>query len=198
VLVDLGLHDRVVVIAGDDATDREAAALRAEGAQPVLVEALVDAASTVERVVQERGRIDGVVMYLPGGGNRTLLGAHLADLYASWQAVEAVAATFRAAVPAMTGRGFGRLLSVTTGSVKWLSEDTDELATLAGLGVLGLHKSAVADVARSGIAVNAVLRGDGADRQEVAQTVAFLLSEPAGYLHGVTISLDGARSPAVF
>ena len=56
----------------------------------------------------------------------------------------------------------------------------------------------MADVARLGIAVNSVLRDRDCDAGEVAATVAFLLSEGAGYLQGVTISLDGLKSPSMF
>ena len=46
--------------------------------------------------------------------------------------------------------------------------------------------------------VNAVLRDSATDPAAVAETVTFLLSDPAGYLQGVTIGLDGARSPSMF
>jgi NAD(P)-dependent dehydrogenase (short-subunit alcohol dehydrogenase family) len=90
------------------------------------------------------------------------------------------------------------LVSVVTGAVKWLSDDSDERAAVAGLAVLGLHKAVVADVARFGVTTNAVLRDASSDPREVADTVAFLLSEPAAYLQGVTIGLDGAHSTSVF
>jgi NAD(P)-dependent dehydrogenase (short-subunit alcohol dehydrogenase family) len=98
----------------------------------------------------------------------------------------------------MCQAGFGRLVAVVPGAVKWLDDGTDELGVLAGLGVLGLNKSAVADLARFGVTTNAVLRGEASDPGDVAAAVAFLLSGPAGYLQGVALSLDGATSPAVF
>jgi NAD(P)-dependent dehydrogenase (short-subunit alcohol dehydrogenase family) len=85
-----------------------------------------------------------------------------------------------------------------TGSVKWLADDADERGAVAGLAVLGLHKAVVADAARFGVATNAVLRAAASDPREVADTVTFLLSEPAAYLQGVTIGLDGATSTSVF
>jgi 3-oxoacyl-[acyl-carrier protein] reductase len=198
--MDLGLQDRVVVVGAVDGADREACAavLGAEGCRVLTVERLGDATAEVEQALRDHGRVDGVVMYLPGSSGRGLLDAGLQDLYDSWSSVEAVAAAFRSAVPGMSDRGWGRLVSVTTSSVKWLDDQVDEPATLAGLGVLGLHKAAVADVARLGISVNAVLRDSDAPTDEVAATVGFLLSDPAAYLQGVTISLDGARSPVMF
>jgi NAD(P)-dependent dehydrogenase (short-subunit alcohol dehydrogenase family) len=196
----LGLQDRVVVVAAVDAVDREAcmAALGGEGCRVVTVEGLALAAAAVEEAGQAHGRVDAVVVYLPPGRGRTVLEAGLEELYDSWASVEAVAAAFRTAVPGMSERRWGRLVSVTTGAVKWLRDQADEPAALAGLGVLGLHKAAVADVAQLGISVNAVLRDADATPEEVAATVAFLLSDSAGYLQGVTISLDGPRSPAMF
>jgi 3-oxoacyl-[acyl-carrier protein] reductase len=194
--VDLGIRDRMVVVASADAADGDACAalLRAEGANVISVGDLDDAGP----MVADLDRVDGVVMYLPNVASRTLGDATVDDLYDSWASVQAVAAAFTAAVPSMSRNGWGRLVSVTTGSVKWLSDDSDELGTLAGLGVLGLHKAAVADIASAGISTNAVLRGNTSDPGEVAAAVAFLLSEDAAYLQGVTISLDGANSPAMY
>jgi NAD(P)-dependent dehydrogenase (short-subunit alcohol dehydrogenase family) len=115
-----------------------------------------------------------------------------------WSSVEAIVEAFRAALPDMTERHWGRLVTVTTSAVKWLSDDSDELGALAGFGILGMHKAAVADVARSGVTVNAVLRERHTSPDDVADLVAFLVSDRAGYLEGVAVSLDGAASPAVF
>jgi NAD(P)-dependent dehydrogenase (short-subunit alcohol dehydrogenase family) len=198
--VQLGLQDRIVVIASADPADRDAcaAALTDEGARVVPVAALDEATAEVQRVIREHGRIDGVVVYLPVTAGSSLLAADVAELLSAWTPVEALAEAFRAALPAMTEQGWGRLLSVVTASVKWLPANADEHGIIAGLGVLGLHKAVVADAARFGVAVNAVLKDAGTPPREVADTVTFLLSDPAAYLHGVTIGLDGASSPAVF
>jgi NAD(P)-dependent dehydrogenase (short-subunit alcohol dehydrogenase family) len=196
----LGLADRIVLVAASDAADRDACAeaLRSEAARPVLVDSLDEAAAAVDRVVSEAGRIDGVVMYLPLEAGSSVLDADGPALLGAWTPVEAVAETFRAALPMMTERGRGRLVTVMTGSVKWLADDADERGAVAGLAVLGLHKAVVADAARFGVATNAVLREARSDPREVADTVTFLLSEPAAYLQGVTIGLDGATSTSVF
>lgn len=198
--MDLGLKNRIVVVAAEDGADRIAceATLGAEGCRVVTVDVLNAAAAEVDRVLREQGRIDGVVMILPIHSGRAALGSGLAALYESWSAVEAVAAAFRAAVPAMTEQRWGRLVSVTSSGAKWLSDEMDEPDAVAGLGVLGMHKAAVADVARLGISVNAVLRDTASSAEDVAGTVAFLLSDSAGYLQGITLSLDGAHSSAIF
>ena len=197
--MDLGLTGRAVVIASANAADRRACRdrLSSEGAVVIVVDQLSDAVAGIEQAVREFGRIDGVVMCLPTDETQ-LLDASVADLYSCWAGAEFVAAAFRASAPTMIEQGHGRLVSVIPNSVKWLADESDELGSIAGLGVLGMHKAAVADLARHGISVNAVLRGDADDIDEVAATIAFLLSENAGYMQGVTISLDGAESPAVF
>lgn len=198
--MDLGLRDRVVVVAGGDGADRQAcvALLTAEGAVVVESDTLAGGGDAVARALAEHGRVEGVAAYLPNIAGRNVIDAEIEALYESWSAVEAVAAAFRAAVPSMIDTGWGRLVSVTTGAVKWLDDDIDELGVMAGLGVLGMHKAAVADIAQFGIATNAVLRGADSTSDEIAATVAFLLSDDAEYLQGVTISLDGAISPAVY
>jgi len=198
--VDLGLHDRVVVVGAPRSEDREAChvMLDSEVAACITVESLVDVDEVIRASLNTHGRIDGVVMFLPQTSSSSVLESTTQELGEAWASVEEVAAAFRAATWAMTEQRYGRLISVVTGSVKWLGDEVDELGVIAGLGVLGLHKAAVADVAQFGIAANAVLRDADADAGEVASTVAFLLSASAGYLQGVTISLDGAKSPAVF
>jgi NAD(P)-dependent dehydrogenase (short-subunit alcohol dehydrogenase family) len=98
----------------------------------------------------------------------------------------------------MGAAGWGRIVTILPGETKWLHDDTDELGVLNGLGMLGLNKGAVADVAPTGVAVNALLRAPNSSPRDVADAAAFLLSEGAGYLHGITIALDGAQSPAMF
>lgn len=198
--MELGVQDRVVVVVANDDVDQAACAtvLRGEGCGVVTAAEITDASATVERALADHGRVDGVVVYLAETRARILDGAGLDELAAGWTAVEAVAAAFRVAIPSMSERGWGRLVSVTTSALKWLDDDVDEPGVVTGLGVLGMHKAIVADVARLGIATNAVLRGRAAAPDEVASTVAFLLSDLAGYLQGVSISLDGASSPVVF
>ncbi|MCU1593323.1 MAG: short-chain dehydrogenase [Frankiales bacterium] len=183
--MDLGLHDRVVLLECADETDRQACAgvLSTEGARVVT---------------SEHRDVDAAVVYLPLVPASSLLEAGLADLRRDWLGLEAVVTTFQSVLPGMTSRGWGRLVTVLSGSVKSLDDESDERGAVVGLAVLGLHKAVVADVARYGITTNAVLRDDHSDPTEVAEAVAFLMSEPAGYLQGVTLALDGARRSSVF
>jgi NAD(P)-dependent dehydrogenase (short-subunit alcohol dehydrogenase family) len=199
--VDLGLSGRVVVVAAADPAEGAACADRLgdEGAHVITVDALANAATAVKRAVADRGRVDAVVMCTPQQWEQSIVEVDdVSALYELWSSVESIVEAYRAALPTMIDGRWGRLVTVTTSAVKWLHDGSDELGALAGLGILGMHKAAVADIARSGITVNAVLRGGDTAPQDVADLVAFLVSDRAGYLEGVAISLDGATSPAVF
>jgi|GEM_PF-1803549 len=199
--MDLGLTGRVVVIAAADPQEGAACArlLTDEGATVVSADQLADTATAVGRAIAAHGRVDAVVACTPRPRATTITDVDdPAALYEVWGWVESIVEGYLAALPGMMERGWGRLVSVMTNSVKWLDDGSDELGALAGWGILGMHKAAVADVARSGVATNAVLRDGEATAEDVANVVAFLVSEGAGYLQGVTMSLDGASSPAVF
>lgn len=193
--MDLGLLRRQVLLAGgpDELRDACLATLSEEGAE-VSTTSLPDAAD----LVVEHGRVDVVVALLPMSGSGADLRTSVADLTDRWLPVEQVAAAFRAALPGMTSRCWGRLVSVLPSAVKSLGDHSDEPGAVAGLAVLGMHKSVVADAARHGVCTNAVLRDVHTPFADVASTVAFLVSGPASYLQGVTIGLDGARSAAMF
>ncbi|MBL7545385.1 MAG: SDR family oxidoreductase [Bdellovibrionaceae bacterium] len=120
----------------------------------------------------------------------------------------------KAVLPAMKEKKFGRILLVTSISAKEpLKNLTTSNALRAGLG--GLCKSLASEVARFGITVNVVLPGyTNTDRlkelnlstetvqglvpmgrlgrpEELADLVAFLASERAGYITGQSIAVDG-------
>jgi NAD(P)-dependent dehydrogenase (short-subunit alcohol dehydrogenase family) len=195
--VELGLGGRVVLLVGPTIDELELLArrLEAEGAGTTTSDR-VDAA--LAQALAEHGHVDAVVGLLGEELGTELLGAELGALEGRWRGLEELAGLYREAGALMAAAGWGRLVSVLPGSVKWLDDASDELATIVGLGVLGLHKGAVADLAPRGVAVNAILRGPEPSGEGLADLVAFLLSDGASYLHGVTIGLDGAKSPAVF
>jgi hypothetical protein len=180
----------LVASSPDDVGDACAAELSVEGAL-VTTTGLAGAAGLVAR----RGTFDAVVAVLPLQ-IRPVPSDH-DGLERAWYDVEHVAAAFRAALPGMAERGWGRLVSVLPSAVKSLHDNPDELGAVTGLAILGMHKAVVADVARAGVCTNAVLRDAHSTAEEIASAVAFLVSEPASYLQGVTIGLDGARSAAV-
>ena len=122
--MDLGMKDRVIVVSAVDAADRDACAmvLRGEAAVVVLAPSPGEASAEVERAVREHGRIDGVVMYVTTAPASSVLTTSAAELYDRWSDVENIVAAYRAAAPTMIERGWGRLVSVLTGGVKWLSD----------------------------------------------------------------------------
>ena len=121
----------------------------------------------------------------------------------------------RACLPAMRERGYGRIVVISSGAATaGLPGQAAYAASKAGL--LGLVKTVAAENARKGITANAVLPGMVATEKvtampaevlervqaalpagrmgtpdEVAALVAYLASEPAGYVTGQSIGIDG-------
>lgn len=120
----------------------------------------------------------------------------------------------REALPSMMAQKWGRLLLVTSAAAK---EPMAGLTISNGLraGLLGLTKSISNEVAHSGVTINALLPGyTDTERlrelgipaekisavipakrlgkpEEFAATAAFLASEPAAYITGQAIAVDG-------
>jgi enoyl-[acyl-carrier-protein] reductase (NADH) len=98
----------------------------------------------------------------------------------------------------MRARGWGRLITVITAGVRAVAGPEHELDTLTGLGFLGLHKCVTGEEGLAGVTANAVLRAGDVPDDDVAAAVAFLASERAAYLSGITITVDGGVTPAIF
>jgi NAD(P)-dependent dehydrogenase (short-subunit alcohol dehydrogenase family) len=155
--------------------------------------------SAVGEALNRDGRVDAVVVCQPTGPPRAALEVDgTAELFDAWETVVQTVDAYQAALPSMIEHGWGRLVCVTTTGTKWLSGSTDSVGALVGLGLLGMHKAAVADVAPHGVTANAVLVDRESPADDVAALVGFLVSDRAGYLNGVAVALDGATSPAVF
>ncbi|HKI58447.1 MAG TPA: SDR family oxidoreductase [Trueperaceae bacterium] len=207
--------------------DREALAAAAEGigragGEAVAIPGDVSKAEDVERVVAKtRERLgDAAVLVANAGGPPSGVPTELDD--AAWRA--AVDLTLmsavrlgRAVLPAMRADGWGRIVNITSLSVK---EPILNLTLSNALrsGVTAWAKTLAEEIAADGVTVNNVEPGfTGTERlqhlfpteeamrglvaripagrlgrpEEVAATVAFLASEQAAYMTGQSLLVDG-------
>ena len=174
----------------------------------------------VEHITAALGRID-ILVNAAGIVNNI---APLAELTrASWDHELGVNLTgaftlIQLLAPAMAERGWGRIVNIA--SVAALSGGATQVAYAASkAGLLGLTRSVTQAYAAQGVTCNAVLpgliatplvrsmpeatrvamvRGTPARRtgepSEIGATVAFLCSEGAGYVNGVSLPVDGGLS----
>jgi Enoyl-(Acyl carrier protein) reductase len=185
--MDFGVEGRTALVLGraDAAASACADALTAEGVRLVAID---DAA-----------RADIVVAFAtPRPGSDVVSGATLDDLYGSWDDVVDSIAIYRRALPHMQAQHWGRFVWVGTAASRSLDADEDDLNLLATLGMRALHKVIGFDEGPANVLANTVLRGSDATDDDVAAAVAFLCSQGAGYLTGVTLAVDGGVGSAVF
>ncbi|MCW2523927.1 MAG: family oxidoreductase [Frankiales bacterium] len=184
--MELGLEGRVISVCGPD--DGALAACRlvlaAEGAQ------IAESGLGEADIVIAAGRVRA--------GSDLLAAADADELYGAWTDVTAAVDSYRAALPRMTRQRWGRLVWIGSAQAKSVDAEADELGAVASLGMLGLNKVVTGELGSHNITANAVLRGGLATDADVADAVAFLCSDGAGYLSGITITVDGGAGSAVF
>jgi 3-oxoacyl-[acyl-carrier protein] reductase len=224
---------RVAVCARKQADIEQAAAelRRDTGAEILAMAADVTQAADIERLVAKTVESWGAVDILVNNAGGPPAGHFMEFDDAAWlKAFEltllSVVRFCRAVIPHMQRQGYGRIINITSTSVK---QPIDELLLSNSIrpGVIGLAKSLALQLARDGITVNNVcpgriltqrtydvaktrseregipvediVNGLGAAipigrlgrPEELSALIAFLASERASYITGVTIQVDG-------
>jgi 3-oxoacyl-[acyl-carrier protein] reductase len=166
-------------------------------------------ARLVEATVERFGRLDILVANAGGPPAGRALEVDDARLEAAVNANLLTSVRLvREAVPHLRRQGWGRICLLTSSSVKQ-PLPTLSLSNTARAGLWGWAKTAAADLFPEGITLNLVCPGLHAtdrvkeldlgpgplgDPAAFGRVVAFLCSQPAGFISGTAVMVDGARS----
>lgn len=214
-----------------DDLDRVVAEARkagADDAQAFVVD--LSEPSSVERLLTEVRRDFGApdIAILNGGGPKpgTFTQTTLADWDTGYQTtLRAMIELGQGVVPAMRERGWGRIVALTSTSVKQPIGNL-ALSNAYRVALVAAMKTLAGEVAADGVTVNCIGTGrvrterlrelyggdeamDAAAEAEVpmkrvaspaefAPLVAFLCGDPARYITGQTIAIDGGLTRGIF
>jgi len=170
--------------------------------QPDAPQQLVDAA------LEHYGRLDIVVPNAGGPPPGRALDVTDEQLFAAFEAnCVASIRLVRASLPHLQAQSWGRICFITSYTVKQPAPFL-ALSNVARTGLWAWTKTAAADLFPQGITVNMAAPGSHAtdrmkqlgggstegmgDPGDFGKVVAFLCSEPARYISGVAVNVDGA------
>jgi 3-oxoacyl-[acyl-carrier protein] reductase len=207
-----------VAVCGRDRGRIDAAAERIEGAVPLVadVSTVEGATAFVDDATDALGHLDILVANAggppPGTFASTPLDAYLPALELNLLSTVAMC---KAAVPAMCARGWGRVVAITSVTVRQPSSALI-LSNTARAGVTGFLKTLALEVAGQGVTVNSVQpglhltdrarslygervaeaaagvpAGELGDPADFGATVAFLCSAHARFVVGAALPVDG-------
>jgi 3-oxoacyl-[acyl-carrier protein] reductase len=209
---------RVVISArGGETLAKTEEMLRSRGAEVVALSADVSDPATpgqlVSLALERFGRLDIVV---PNAGGPPPAGSLDVDDEAILKAVQANLLTsvrfVRAALPHMRQAGWGRICCISSYTILQ-AVPTLALSNTARAGLWAWAKTAAADLRDTGVTLNLAcpglhatdrmleLGGGGGrpmgDPADFGRVVAFLCSQPAGYINGARVVVDGGDTLAL-
>jgi len=212
-----------VVINGRDAGRLAEAGLNLEAAIPVLGDVSTVAGST-EFIAEATEQLGGLDIVVTNAGGPPLGNFAATDIDAYPAALElnlmSVVAMCTAAVPAMQARGWGRIVAITSISVRQPMANLI-LSNTARAGATGFLKTLASEVASDGVTVNSVQPGSHltdrltggdpnfvpdaggipagfiGDPADFGAVVAFLCSAQARFITGAAIPVDGGSNRAL-
>ncbi|HEX2048658.1 MAG TPA: SDR family NAD(P)-dependent oxidoreductase [Acidimicrobiales bacterium] len=181
----------------------EVLAVQADVTDPAVPAQIV--AATVERF----GRLDIVVANAGGPPSGRSLDVDDSQIEAAVNANLLTSVRLvREAVPHMRAGGWGRICLITSSSIKEPIPSLS-LSNTARTGLWAWAKTAAGDLFDNGITLNlacpglhntdrmkeiTTLKGPRGDPEAFGEIVAFMCSEPARFMSGTTLLVDGARS----
>ena len=214
-----------VTICGRDASRLDAAAATIDGDVTTVV-ADVSTREGAVTFVDEAGAAMGGIDILVANAGGPPMGTFASTAYEAYQrALElnllSVVAMCQAAVPAMVAQGWGRVLAITSVSVRQPIPHLI-LSNTARAGVTGFLKTLALEVASAGVTVNSILPGShdtdrlrslyGGDAAGAATDIptghlgrpddfgavaAFLCSDHARFITGAAIPVEGGANRAL-
>jgi 3-oxoacyl-[acyl-carrier protein] reductase len=206
----------VVICARDrEPLDRTAREITSAGGTAHAVVADVTEAGAPDYLVETTvGRFGALDILVGNGGGPPAMRALEIDDAAMALALNdnlrAMVRLVRAAVPHMLARRWGRICLITSSAVK---EPMPALAlsNTARTGLWAWAKTAAQDLRQDGVTLNLACPGyhatdrlkaiggapeglDAGDAADFGKIVAFLCSEPTGFVSGAALQVDGAQS----